>query len=101
MADETRTVLDEAWRVGVGGVVGADGPALLQILHGDPLDMGRVRVAVLGKRALVLLLQASTCPTCAGPMTAHVAPCAMGLILAEVDAALASEVSAGRRPGGR
>jgi hypothetical protein len=85
MANETRTVLDEEWRAAFGGVVAADGSKLLEPLHGGPLDAARAKIAVLGKRALVLLLRASTCPTCANPMTGHAPGCAMGTVLAEVD----------------
>jgi hypothetical protein len=83
MADETRTVLDEEWRAAFGGVVGAHGERLLNT-DDEPIDMARSKIAVQGKRALVLLLQASTCPTCAGPMTDHAPGCAMGAVLAEV-----------------
>lgn len=90
VASAAMNVLDEVWRVGIGGVVAGDGATLLEILHNDARAMARTRVAVLGKRALVLLLQASTCPTCAGPMSDHVRGCEMGILLAEVEAASAS-----------
>jgi len=102
MADETRTVLDEEWQGGAGGVVAAGRSKIFETLHGDSTDVARVKIAIQGKRALVLLLQSSqrptsTCPTCGGPMTVHIAACAMGAILAEVNDALVSEVSSGRR----
>jgi hypothetical protein len=101
MADETRTVLDEEWRPAFGGVAGAHGQRLLNT-DDEPTDVARVKIAIQGKRALVLLLQSSqrptsTCPTCGGPMTGHTAACAMGAVIKEVNDALASEVGSGRR----
>jgi len=84
--DVIGAVLDEVWRTAFGGVVAADGSKVLETLRGDALDLARSRIAVLGKRALVLLRQASTCPTCARTMTDHAPGCAMGTVLAEVDA---------------
>ena len=66
------TVLQEEWRAAYGGVIAADGAKLLDTRHGDARELARARIAVVGKRALVLLLQASTCPTCGAPMTGHV-----------------------------
>ena len=86
MADVIRTVLDEEWRAAFGGVVAADGSKLLEPLHGGALDAARSKVAVLGKRSLVLLRQASTCPTCSRPMASHDPGCAMRGILGELGA---------------
>ena len=87
-------VLDEVWRATLDGkVIGADRKKIFVPTHGDRADVARARIAVLGKRALVLLRltrQGATCPTCERPMTTHTPGCAMRSLLDEVEASVAA-----------
>jgi hypothetical protein len=87
-------LLDEVWRATLDGkIIGADRSKLFVPTHGDRNDVARARIAVLGKRAIMLLRltrKGASCPTCERSMTTHTQGCAMKALLEEVEASVAA-----------